>query len=141
MFSNAKVGDKVWSFTYGWGEVEYIGDEDVVYPLTVNFDKGRSVHTFSGKLFQSQNQSLFWNEFETPESAYKKPLPKLEVDTKVLVWDDDDEDVKYRRYFKCFNEDGVIVCFADGTTSFSSESDKVWNNWELYEENKENEGK
>ena len=140
MFSNAKVGDKVWSITYGWGEI-IKGGCCTSYPLSVKFINDYVRYTFSGKQYQSQNQSLFWNEFEIPESAYKKPLPKLEVDTKVLVWDDYDEDVKYRRYFKCFNEDGVIVCFADGATSFSSESGKVWDNWELYDETKENEGK
>lgn len=142
MFSNAKVGDKVWSVSYGWGEIDYIDKEGGTCPLSVEFDREDITYTLSGKEQDYENQSLFWNEFEIPESAYKKPLPKLEVDAKVLVWWDGD-DLKYRRYFKCFDEQGRIVCFTDGATSFSADKSEyiTWDNWELYDETKENEGK
>jgi hypothetical protein len=135
MFSNAKVGDKVWSVSYGWGEIHYIEKEGGVYPLSVEFVKDYVTYTLSGKEQDYENQTLFWNEFEIPESAYKKPLPKLEVDTKVLVWDAYMDKGKARkRYFKEFNKNGNIVCFTEGATSFSAEAWTVWDNWELYDE-------
>lgn len=137
-FSNAKAGDRVWSFIDGWGTVLYL-DKDADYSVRVSFDEGYVQYfTQSGHLPVSPRQKpvLFWDEvvFEVP----KKPLPKLEVDAKVLVWNDDDTD-KEPRHFSHFNESGRIVVFADGTTSFSCViRDKRgqlydWDNWELVE--------
>lgn len=43
--------------------------------------------------------------------------------------------VSYNRYFKEFNDDGKIVCFGGGATSFSNSTnyscDKSWDNWGL----------
>ena len=87
MFSNAKVGDRVWGFTKGWATIintEYGGD-GCIYPILVRYSNGdNECYTRCGKLYEDDiYQSLFWDEikFDIP----KKPLPKLEVDAKVLV--------------------------------------------------------
>lgn len=133
-FSNAKVGDKVWSVSYGWGEIDYIEKEGGVYPLSVEFVKDYVTYTLSGKEHDYENQSLFWNEFEIPESAYKKPLPKLEVDTLVWVWSSD-KALKKVRFFKQFTRDGKILAFDDGCDSKTTTFVTEWDNWELYKLN------
>ena len=38
----------------------------------------------------------------------------------------------HKRYFKKFNNDGDIVCFEYGATSWSTEGNEaIWDNWEL----------
>ncbi len=131
MFSNAKVGDRVWSVANGWGTIIRIDLNR--FPIVVDFTNSvRSCYTKEG-IFTPNDAipSLFWNEFEIPEEAYIRPLPKLDVDTKVLVWDGL---MKCRRYFSHFNEHGKIVCFDSGT-SWSNNGKLVWwSNWELYKE-------
>jgi hypothetical protein len=59
-------------------------------------------------------------------------LPKLEVDTKVLVWDSYGK-IKLKRYFSHFDTKGVIYCFIDGLTSWTGygQLPTKWDNWEL----------
>jgi hypothetical protein len=130
-FESAKVGDAVWSFEYGWGTVIGV-NKTFTYPLEVSFTKNfKCTYTLTGTTStKGMNQTLFWDEidFEIPTS----PLPKLEVDTKVLVWCKEGEKKK-KRYFSHFDEEGLIVTFPSGSTSWSSESTNflAWNYWEL----------
>ncbi len=65
---------------------------------------------------------------------FVKPLPKLDVDTKVIVWNKDGN--KFRQYFSSFCND-KIYCFVEGKTLFSSGGEVgAWDNWELYEDKK-----
>lgn len=136
MFENAKVGDRVWSIQQGWGTIVNTTFTEL-YPILVNFGYKTSMsYTNEGKVrYNDISPSLFWNEFKVPEEAYKKPLPKLEVDTKVLVWDSEGGPKK-RRYFSHFDSNGKIRCFMNGATSWSANHDSctVWKNWELYKE-------
>ena len=134
MFKDAKVGDKVWDVRRGWGEVFYI-EHTGKYPIYVKFDNSRN-GTFGtdGKDFAGDtNPSIYWDEFRIIPP--KKPLPDLDIDTKVLVWDDED-DTKTRAHFHSFNDEGRIVTYSNGRSSFTGEDwvKAVWNNWELYEE-------
>ena len=89
VFKNAKVGDKVWDFVMGWGKIVSI-KKNKSYPIKVKFNNTCDTYTLDGKLDKSsKNPSLFWNEFEIPEEACKKPLPDLEIDTKILVRDEE----------------------------------------------------
>jgi hypothetical protein len=128
-----KFGDKVWDFRNGWDEI--IGlHSDLEHQIETNYRR----YTSDGKLCPSNKfPSLFWNEFEIPKEAFRKPLPKIEVGTKVLVWNDDDS-IKERRYFSHFNSVGNIYCFSYGATEWSTKNDQMtsWNNWELYERTK-----
>ena len=102
MFSNAKIGDKVWSLTRGWGTITIDEDhgQSSDYPIHVRFDKGSNdYYTVCGKFYTHDiNPSLFWDEIKL--EIPKKPLHKLEVDTKVLVWNNGE--TKYRRHIHSF---------------------------------------
>ena len=138
MFERAKVGDKVWDFMNGWGVISTVIDaQSVARPIHVKFDNGLDEkYTINGTLYPDiSNQTLFWDEikFDIP----KKPLPKLEVDTKVIVWNN--SGTKRKRYFHSFAEDGRIRVWDCGSTSFSAlghDHYATWPNWELYEETK-----
>ncbi len=129
MFKDAEVGDRVWHIGYGWGQVVRI-DEYSDYPLVCKFAIGTYSYTFDGKYHVTEvAPSLFWNEFKIPEEAYKKPLPKLEVDAKVIVWNDGKQD-KHNRYFSHFSASGKICCFGEGTTGWSTETRPThWDNY------------
>ena len=145
MFSDAKAGDSVWSVLDGWGVITSVRG-DCTYGVRVYFgDATKAVnkyrvkefsqsYTKCGKLhYEDLNPILFWDEivFEVP----KKPLPDLEVDTKVLVWDVDKPKNKLVRYFCSFDASGRVVVFQHGTTSFSCEGyTEIWSEWEVYKE-------
>lgn len=126
-FKDIKIGDKLWGFRNGWGEVIDITCNDNTYPIKVQFMSGAYTYTLEGKVCSADLfPDLYYDEikFEIP----KKPLPKLAVDTKVVVWDDK---LKCKRYFSHFDEDGTIYCFQDGATSWSSTYTDAWSSWEL----------
>lgn len=86
MFKNAKVGDKVWDFIYGWGTIVEVYDiTKFIYPIEVKFDNDKIIsYTLDGK----QNDTniyprLFWDEikFEIPEKPFnlENELRKLEI--------------------------------------------------------------
>lgn len=132
-FESAKPGDKVWFIpTREWGTIAEIRP-DMNYPIMVNFG-GDSIISFTldGKECISHSfQSLFWDEIHI--IAPPKPLPKLAVDTKVLVWNHPNN--KAKRHFSHF-EDGKIYTFDNGSTSFTRRrrnSITSWSNWELAE--------
>ena len=135
MFKDAKVGDKVWHIRYGWMKILDI-QRNVNYPIRVGFDMLVATFTFEGKVIAKDlNPSIFWDEikFEIP----KKPLPKLEVDTKVLVWNDKSE-CKTKRHFKSFDESGRIAVFGSGSSSWNNDGYiAIYDNWELYDETKD----
>ena len=130
-FTDAKAGDPVWSLTEGWGVVIERSSPHTRYPLTVQFENGTHSYTLWGRFRTSDlNPTLFWDEvkIETPE----KPLPDLEVDTKVMVWKD--RGLRTNRHFSHFDHRGVMHTFADGRTSFTGSGSTVpWTNWELPE--------
>lgn len=129
-FETAKIGDRVWCIEEGWGVVDGI-DEHTEYPLRVSFpNEGYKMYTLGGIYGDDYKvQTLFWGEveFEVP----KKPLPSLEVDTKVIVWNDNTPKIK--RHFSHFNAEGKIECFHGGMTSWTTKQATEWDNWELDE--------
>lgn len=132
-FSDAKVGDRVWSLTEGWGTITARLTTYSTYPLSVEFENGayRTYTLWGLLLFTDLNPTLFWDEVKI-----EAPLPQLEVDAKVIVWDQDGR--KYKRHFSHFDEEGRLFAFSLGHTSFTSEcSPEVWvtkwDNWELVE--------
>jgi len=130
MFKDVKIGDRLYSLVYGWGVVEEIGKENL--QITVKFKNERDTFTFDGKMYETDmHQTLFWDEikFQVP----KKPLPDLEVDTKVIVWNKEGL-IKCKRYFKEFTPDGIAVCFIKGYTSWTSSGETAkWEHFEVAE--------
>ena len=101
MFKDAKVNDRVFTYAQGWGTIIDTDNNDV-YPIKVKFDNDGSISfTLEGYLYSRDiNPTLFWDEikFDIPS----KPLPKLEVDTKVIVWENNGP--KKKRHFSHFNK-------------------------------------
>ena len=128
-FETAKVDDKVFDIKHGWGFISKVFLKNM-RPITVQFSKYDRSYMFNGKYSETdRNQVLFWDEvIITPPP---KPLPKLEVDTKVLVWDFEEDKYKIRGHFSHFNKYGSIFIFANGTTSWSSSSTVGYRNWKL----------
>ena len=73
---------------------------------------------------------------ETFEKMYKKQLPDLEIDTKVLVRNKK-ETGWYKRHFAGWTEDGRIKCWSHGATSWTDNDYSVWDEWKLPEEEKD----
>ena len=135
-FEDAKVGDRVWALSSGWGTVVDINKYRTLYPIQVSFGLTTCTYTTDGKSFIDHiSQALFWDEVViTPP---EKPLPKLEVDTKVLVWDYPSREPT-RGYFSHFSKNGKIATFSLGRTSWSIEKEPTltWEYWELAKDNK-----
>jgi hypothetical protein len=134
-FKDAKVGDKVWDFIYGWGEIKKMNSiARQGFPMEVLFicDEDSEFYTYGGKEITEYNQTLFWDEFEIPKEAYIKPLPKLETDTEVIVWSPPRYKA-HKRHFSHFTRKGKMACFTNGLTSWTSDKDHttIWDNWEL----------
>ena len=136
MFENAKIGDKVWDIRLGWGEIIEIG-YTILYPITVKFDSIIDKYTFEGKwAIKDKFPTLFWNEFKIPEKAFKKPLPNLEIDAKVLVRSEEETEW-HRRHFAGWTENNQMKCWTAGATSWSVENYDdylFWDKWKLPEE-------
>lgn len=137
-FSNAKVGDVVYCPRRGQGTITFI-KMTMVTPLIVEFkipdDKHiKRSYTLQGKAREKDlHPSIFWQPIPIPDEAYVKPLPKLEVDTLVWVWDNHRHTNKRIRFFKGFTEKGSAVTYCDGQTSKTMNEISAWDNWELYE--------
>ena len=124
-FEDAKVGDSVWRLDYGkWVTIDGVIKTDI-YPIKIRTDH----FTMDGVQQGGGNwRVLFWDEIIiTPP---EKPLPKLEVDTKVLVWDNSNC-IKRKGHFSHFDEKGKMHVFAGGTTSWSHKEIIPYNYWEL----------
>jgi hypothetical protein len=82
-FETAEIGDRVFSPTFGWGEIECIYDNSEKYPMLVKFysdpDETR-YFTFEGYYYKdTMFQSLFWDEvtIEAPVKPVKLAATKV----------------------------------------------------------------
>lgn len=130
MFADVQVGDYVWDSRKGWGIV-VATEHDAHYPIIVDFEGDYDSYTLDGYYSEGDvNPTLFWDEIEI--KAPPKPLPKLEVDAKVIVWED--VGVELKRHFSHFSDDGVLHTFYNGKTSFTNGGHySAWINWRLAE--------
>ena len=128
-FETAQVGDRVYDLDYGWCEIASI-HQNSKHPININVTKCcNKTYTYDGKCFDNQvTQCLFWDEVTI--SPPTKPLPKLEVDTKVFVWDND-YNMKQKRHFSHFEANKNICVFVHGGTSWSATQTVEYHNWEL----------
>lgn len=130
-FEDAKIGDKAWCMRTGWGEIRDIRQKER-YSIAVHFpNEEYKWYTVDGFYDDDDvTRSLFWDEVTI--IAPTKPLPKMKVDTKVIVWDDPNR--KSKRHFSHFNDIGEICVFQQGGTSFTSKgATNSWKYWELVE--------
>jgi hypothetical protein len=88
-FSEARIGDRVWSSLYGWGEIVAFGDTGS-FPITVVFDGGSiECFTLCGNYDTDHKYpSLFWDEIEIiPPSRPKRKVKKV-VEGWIFLWPD-----------------------------------------------------
>ena len=131
MFKDAQVGDRVFNYLIQeWGEIISITNLRP-YTVLVKFEYGTmGSYTIQGAKDAEALPVLFWDEVN-PIIPPEKPLPKLEIDTPVLVWSSNTNH-KYKRYFSHFDSKGNIHCFKNGTTSWSADGRTTeWKHWEL----------
>lgn len=134
VFKGYTVGDKVWNFEEkSWANiVEVRGNSD--YPIRL---EDGTIYTSDGKIHLSLPiASIFPNEWKIPDEAFVKPLPKLEIDTKVLVWNyNEQKELAHKEYFSHFREDGRLYTFQNGRTSWTGEHYPTigWGNYEVVE--------
>ncbi len=73
-----------------------------------------------------------WFEYETVKEVFSSftELPDLLRDTTVLVAMTSDDDFE-PQYFSHFDENGNMLCFSDGKTSYTETYGRVtlWNRW------------
>ena len=87
-FKDAKVGDRVWSDRWGWGQVTEIRSiNSTEYPILVEFNvNGRhqfNTYTFSGRDYIHHiHPSLFWDEI----AIISPPKPKRRVKKVLEGW-------------------------------------------------------
>lgn len=122
-FETAKVGDRVWCLLYGWHPI-IDTQHNVNYPILTR----KGSYTIDGRNYSNNGRTLFWDEVVI--TSPPKPAPKLEVDTKVLVWDNEDKLVR-KRYFSHFDDNNNIHVFAQGATSWTKDLTTKYSNWEL----------
>jgi hypothetical protein len=78
-FETAKIGDRVYSHTFGWGSIECI-DPESLFPIEVRFPNFGVYETFTLKGYCYDSlpvQSLFWDEV-----AIEAPVKP--VSTKII---------------------------------------------------------
>ena len=135
-----EVGDEVYSLTYREGTVaNYHTDSDDPYIIRVQFNSGvTETYTKQGKLFGDDDISDLYHGVPVicgpPEP---KRRPNLKMDDKVLVRRNG-EPRWYAAHFKKWKDNGQIVCWAQGVTSFTAAcqfaSESVWQEYKLPED-------
>ena len=79
MFEHARVGDKVWSFSFGDGRISTIS-LGTLNPVIVKFNHGYSSYRYDGcRTNINIRPDLYWHSFEVPDTAYALPkVPKYQ---------------------------------------------------------------
>ena len=132
-----RVGDKVYDwFRMEKGIVTWNGDSGN-YRVSVEFENGGTeYYTLDGRILKEHKYpALLYKKFvPIIPQIYRETIghPYLKVDDKVVVWENDG--IKEKRHFAEWGEDGRIVCFAYGMTSFTTDSTYLWDNYEIIED-------
>lgn len=123
-----KVGDKVYHYNYGWGEVIEI-DCQSAYKVLVLF-KIRSVpFTEEGKFSVCDEfPTLSFTKYDFVNGGFSqvRPLPNIERNQLIYV-------KMYKegewcmRYFSHFNENGLVSCFNNQEKSTDGDYTSTWN--------------
>ena len=87
-----KVGDKVFSYQFGWGEIKGIR-ETMDYPLDVSFGNDvEHAYTKCGRDFDTDLQpTLSFTEYDLVNGGFSQERPKKEMIGKLVVVLDDCE--------------------------------------------------
>lgn len=97
------------------------------YKIEAIFDNIVALSDSNGEVVWRTEESL--NEWH----KLKPKRPDFPVDTKVLVRDSKNGPWE-RRHFAMWDEEGEIVCWDSGYTSFSTSRTFAWRKWKLPED-------
>lgn len=125
-FSDAKVGDKVYSRICGAGDILDVESSEGTFPIVCVFADDTDVFTWGGKQhLDDVEPTLFYREgkdnYLTERPKQKVPWDKVPVDTKVLVGDYTKSN--YQKHFSSYANKGIdkFVCFSGGKTSWTND--------------------
>lgn len=77
--SGVKVGDKLWSVEFGWGEVTG-KDSDKDFAIEIDFGAEENSYTLKGLRYFDYLPTLFWNEVHFDYPALPKDRQKVKVE-------------------------------------------------------------
>lgn len=108
-----KVGDKVYDFRYGWGQVietdstEYIG-----FPIIVEYNYDKECFTIDGKYnLNDPLPTLSFTKYDFVNGGFSqmRPVPKIERNT--LVYVRNEGNLWKIAFFSHFHTNGLPCCF------------------------------
>lgn len=127
-----KVGDTVYHYGLGRGEVTAKENDNRTFSVAVMFDGGHSEHfTETGRDARYHSEPvLSFTPYDLVNGGFsqERPLPNIEVDTLVYVRSGGNWEM---RFFSHFGEDGVIRCFDWQQKSTETDSLMDWPEWSL----------
>lgn len=94
-----KVGDKVFDYAYGWGEVTEIRGDDNVFPLRVKFGELIERYTFDGRFYEDSPLTLSFTEYTLNGFSQERPVELPEIGEEIMVSEDG-----YNWYLLAFSE-------------------------------------
>ena len=97
-----KVGDKVYDYQFGWGEViEYLEDKhEQYYPIVVRFSNTQEQYTKNGGLYYKNIRiTLSFTEYTLQGFSQERPIELPKVGELCLFYDDE-----------CDLEEGNVFC-------------------------------
>ena len=111
----------------------FIGKPEIFEDVWLSDDTNLVVGKNFFNLGDDWKESLREIMYNDDGSIYlRKPRHEFKVDDKVLVRGTGDSDWR-KRHFSHWDCNGKPRCFADGTTSFSSESVNMWDEIKPYD--------
>lgn len=126
-----QVGDKVYDYLFGWGEVKCI-NSGLNYPIRVQSVDYSNIYTDEGFLTKSDKYpTLSFTEYNLTNGGFSqvRPQPTIEKDTVIYVrnaggsWE--------MRYFSHFTTDGYVVCFEHQKKSTETGRVLLWEEYSL----------
>lgn len=79
METKYKKGQKVWTFSHGWGVVEEIVSDADNYPVLVKFEDCNASFTHDGRELWAEKPTLLFKEVFIPDSAFEPPIEYEEL--------------------------------------------------------------
>ena len=125
-----KVGDRVYDYKYGWGEVVSLSTR--IHPICVQFVKNSITYTNKGfftKLDKYPTLSFTEYDFINGGFSQVRPQPEIAVDTPIFVRSE--RGIWYLRYFSHFNTDGQAVSFSRQLKSTETNDTSSWYEYSL----------
>ena len=120
-----KVSDKVYDYRYGWGEVNEIMSDSIVYPISVIYGELETAcYSKEGKfVWKDKIASLSFTEYDFINGGFSQERPKPEIKKGQLIYVKDSGEWKMR-FFSHF-EGNSAYCFEyqeiKGKTAWYSE--------------------